>query len=439
MDGLCFSNHTPTPGLTEFKKVIEPVRSWLTDGKLVLDNGYDFITLKHLTATFKLEEFGSSKNIVLTGSLDIPEILPGTEGTIDLPSKIFDNPTATERWLTVTYRQSCSTSWSEAGHEIAWMQAKIGSSDARLDPNSSPSDFTDLFVQSSKLQYNVLTHNSRFTFDRVHGSLTSWTSNGKSLFEADPITGSALTPSFWRAPTDNDMPGDYPLWQRYGLDTMSSQLRSFDHKLESGVLEIKIVTYLSPPILGWGFTATTKYLISPAGKLTVKVHVEPLGPAPPTLPRIGLNVRLNNALDAASWLGLGPGESYPDKRSSQKRGIYSLPLARLQTPYDVPQENGNRTETSWCKMLDDHGHGIQVRFSSKTEDRFHWVASRHSAETLTKAKHPIDLTEEKAVLWRLDAETAGVGSAACGPGVKDEFQVKCRETEFAFQFETIHG
>ena len=26
MDGLCFSNHTPTPGLTEFKKIIEPVR-----------------------------------------------------------------------------------------------------------------------------------------------------------------------------------------------------------------------------------------------------------------------------------------------------------------------------------------------------------------------------------------------------------------------------
>lgn len=66
MDGLCFSDHTPTPGLVEFRKVIEPVRSWV-DGKcLVLENGYDFIQLEHLTATYKVEEF------VNRYSLDFP-------------------------------------------------------------------------------------------------------------------------------------------------------------------------------------------------------------------------------------------------------------------------------------------------------------------------------------------------------------------------------
>ena len=58
MDGLCFSTHVPTPGLTEFKKVIEPVRSWVEGQKLVLENGYDFIDLSHLTATFKVEKLG---------------------------------------------------------------------------------------------------------------------------------------------------------------------------------------------------------------------------------------------------------------------------------------------------------------------------------------------------------------------------------------------
>ena len=55
MDGLCYSTHVPTPGLTEFKKVTEPLRSWLEGSELILENGYDFIDLSHLIATFKLE------------------------------------------------------------------------------------------------------------------------------------------------------------------------------------------------------------------------------------------------------------------------------------------------------------------------------------------------------------------------------------------------
>ena len=58
MDGLCFSTHVPTPGLTEYKKVIEPVRCWMTDAELVIENGYNFIDLGHLTATFKVEKLG---------------------------------------------------------------------------------------------------------------------------------------------------------------------------------------------------------------------------------------------------------------------------------------------------------------------------------------------------------------------------------------------
>jgi beta-galactosidase len=57
MDGLCFSNHTPGPGLVELKKVIEPVRLFMEDEEIFLENGYDFISLEHLVATYKVERF----------------------------------------------------------------------------------------------------------------------------------------------------------------------------------------------------------------------------------------------------------------------------------------------------------------------------------------------------------------------------------------------
>ena len=57
MDGLLSSEHQPTPGLTELKKVIQPVRLAVGGANLVISNLYNFVGLAHLTAAFKLEEF----------------------------------------------------------------------------------------------------------------------------------------------------------------------------------------------------------------------------------------------------------------------------------------------------------------------------------------------------------------------------------------------
>jgi beta-galactosidase len=53
-----FSDHTPTPGLTELKKVIAPVRAWLEGKKLVVKNDFEFISLSHLISDFKVEVLG---------------------------------------------------------------------------------------------------------------------------------------------------------------------------------------------------------------------------------------------------------------------------------------------------------------------------------------------------------------------------------------------
>lgn len=64
MDGLCFSDHTPTRGLVELKKTFEPVEARL-EGKgkgkqsvVVVVNHYDFVDLDHLVAEYAVEAFG---------------------------------------------------------------------------------------------------------------------------------------------------------------------------------------------------------------------------------------------------------------------------------------------------------------------------------------------------------------------------------------------
>jgi beta-galactosidase len=51
LDGLLFSDHTPNPGLIEYRKAIEPVQvlsNKFRDEKIKIINRYDFVTLDHL-------------------------------------------------------------------------------------------------------------------------------------------------------------------------------------------------------------------------------------------------------------------------------------------------------------------------------------------------------------------------------------------------------
>jgi beta-galactosidase len=95
-------------------------------------------------------------------------------------------------------------------------------------------------------------------------------------------------------------------------------------------------------------------------------------------------------------------------------------------------------ETHWNKLVDKQGMGLKATCLSGREERlFEWAAGRHNPSTLELSRHPCDLKSEKAVLWRLDIESQGVGTAACGPCLGESDQVLCRELEFEFLLERV--
>ncbi|CAD6455044.1 90d5a91b-9ef9-4b4a-8fff-07c687bafbf5 [Sclerotinia trifoliorum] len=436
MDGLCYSDHTPTPGLTELKKVIAPIRAWVSGSEIAIYNGYDFIGLDHVVASYKIETFGNGPKILKSGNLAIPDTLPGEMSCMKLPSIIAQQGETSEKWFTVTFQQKFPTAWADAGHELAWMQHQLSASDKSSIPRVLSTNTSYLDVVASRTKYRITGSDFLFVFDAARGSLCQWNLTRPATFKTGQIPISSIAPGFWRAPTDNDMPFDFPYYQRFGLDAMTSQLRSFNVEPSKEEVTITAVTFISPPILNWGFEATTTYRISSTGSLQVKVDLKPTGSMPNHLPRVGLDIKLHDNFDNARWFGIGPGESYVDTCSSQKLGIYSADVDQLHTPYDVPQENGNRIRTRWVKMTNSSGVGIRAS-SSGSPKAFQWAVTRYSPTTLQKARHPRDLVKDTEVLLRLDASAAGVGSAACGPGVEEKFQVKCEEIGFEFVFERI--
>lgn len=59
MDGLCDSEHNPRSALVETKKVFEPVSIQKKDDKLVIKNLYNFVSLDHLKAHWKISKFST--------------------------------------------------------------------------------------------------------------------------------------------------------------------------------------------------------------------------------------------------------------------------------------------------------------------------------------------------------------------------------------------
>ncbi|KAH6975366.1 glycosyl hydrolases family 2, TIM barrel domain-containing protein [Ilyonectria sp. MPI-CAGE-AT-0026] len=444
MDGMVNSAHQPTPGLTEYKKVIQPVRFEFNEGTITVENTYNFSDLSHLAATFKLEEFGNKTRLLTAGTLDLPAVKAGEKGTIAIPADVLNYKSDGEVHLTVSLTLNHQTSWAEIGHEVAWSQHRLQSAKA------ASTALPILHKPSSKLQ--VVTKGASvvvagdefvFTFDRARGALKSWTANGRALLDADPKSGVAIAPAFWRPGTDNDVPQSLPYWRRFGVDDLTSQLRSWDIDTSSpDKTVLKAHTFITPPVLGWGWDCEIEYTVTAVGALVVNAsRLTPTGSFPSHVPRIGLNVHASKALDQVRWLGLGPGESYPDKKSSQRVGVWEVgSVSELQVPYDVPQENGNRLETRWVSLTDPRSEGTGIRVSrldGGDDAEFSFVASRNSVDNVQAAEHPPDLVEGDATYLRVDAKVAGVGTAACGPGVREDLLVKTEETGFKFKIEHI--
>ncbi|KAK0390551.1 hypothetical protein NLU13_0055 [Sarocladium strictum] len=413
MDGLLNSKHEPMPGLIELKRVMQPVNIAFNEEKNVLEieNRYDFLALHHFSATYKVEFL-------------MPSIKPGEKGTIPFPYspyllQSYSNAVGKEIVCTVSLQLRTATAWAEAGHEIAWAQHTIKDFGDYCVENGIVNPSRRLEMTETPTDIKISGPDFEVVFDRARGHLTHWQAGGETLLEADPETHAAIIPAFYRPVTDNDRPNAMHEWKRWGVDVVKCRLVDLYHELdESGGVRIEIEQYLSPPSLCWRYTCDVTYWIFPSGDIQVRVQGMPEVDMPPHIPRIGLNVRASKDLDQVHWFGLGPGESYPDKKAGQRIGLYSATsLSELYTPYDVPQEYGNRMDTRWATFTGLHRQGRGFR-ATRLEDGypelFSFVAKKHSDQNIEEAKHPCDLVEKDATLLRLDAEVAGVGTGACG-------------------------
>jgi beta-galactosidase len=385
-DGLLFPDRTPSPGLTEFAKVIEPVRiTGTTDGRLRVTNLYEVRDLGHLRFPWTVEEEGVE---VASGVLDIPPVPAGDAVELDLPARAVGG---TETWLTVRGVLADGEPWGPAGHEVAWGQVQLAER-----PHTEPARAV-----------------GQVTLDPMRGVLT-----GLAGLELDGPNLDA-----WRAPTDNDrIPRDSAAdaWHSTGLHRLRH--RVLDVRSEEGTVVVR--TRTAPAALDLGLLTTMRWTPVERG-LLLDVSVHPEGTWTGPLPRLGLVWSLPAALETVTWYGGGPGEAYPDTRQAARVGRFTRSVDALQTPYVMPQENGRRTDVRWVELTDAGGTGLRVEaLPSAGPETFGLTIRRWTSAALAAARHPVDLVPDNRIWLTVDLAHRGVGTASCGPDVLPQHELQ---------------
>jgi beta-galactosidase len=386
-DGLLFPDRTPSPGLHEFAKVIEPVRITGTpDGRLRVANLHEVLDLGHLRFPWTLEEDGT---VVEAGELDVPPAAAGDTVELDLPAKAGG---AAETWLTVRAVLAADEPWAPAGHEIAWGQVQL----------------------AERPRVSTTPGSGAVALDRVRGVLIE--------LAGLAVDGPRL--DAWRAPTDNDRIPEHSAadaWRAIGL-----------HRLRHRVVDVRdedasvvVRTRTAPAALDAGFSSTMRWTPLAGGGLLLDVFVQPDGEWPGPIPRLGLVWSLPAQLDDVTWYGGGPGEAYPDTRRAARIGRFTSTVDAMQTPYVMPQENGRRTDVRWAELT---GGGGGVRIEALPSDdgepgTFAFTVRRWTSADLDAATHPVDLVPRDRVWLTVDLAHRGVGTASCGPDVLPQHEL----------------
>ncbi|GED57148.1 beta-galactosidase subunit alpha [Brevibacillus formosus] len=423
IDGLIRPDRTPSPGLLEYKKVIEPIVAEATDlesGLVTITNRYDFRTLAHVRMVWSVTADGQ---VVQSGTLSLPHTEAGSRNIVAvpyiLPAQVQDR---TDYWLTLSFVLDQDESWGQAGHELAWAQFALPVTAAQqvtIAPYQPVLGRVD--TKETKTDITLTGADFQFVFDKVSGVPTSWVFAGKELLVAGP----RLT--FWRAPIDNDM---YVVeeWRKVYLDRLQNRVEhiSIQQDREDRVV-ITCDVRIAPPVYDRGFACRYTYTVFGNGEVQVDVQGTPKGTPPAMLPRIGLKLLIAKDMERVSWYGRGPGEAYIDSKEANRIGVYHASVDELYTPYVFPQENGNRTDVKWMSITDQRGIGLFAMGQPTLE----FSALRYDTDDLEQAKHTTDLVKREYVTLHLDYRQNGLGSNSCGP--KQSEQHALRPEKFQFQ------
>lgn len=424
IDGLIMPDRTPSPGLYEYKKVIEPITTTAVDiqkGIINLLSRYDFANLDRFNLVYKIME---DDVILQTGFMAVPSIEARANKDITLPydlSAIKVKPGA-HYYVNISYQLREDTNYASSGHELATAQFELPlyKEGIVVRPEGI------LNVEKEHTTLHVKGANFSLDFNLVNGNLMNIVRDGMQVLSKGP----RLT--LWRAPISNDMEIIDKLKKVYFLHLEHEVVMNIDYHMEGNILKVEVDTINSTTNSAWHFKTKYVYTVCPSGDILIDVEGTPSGRvdlAPDMLPRIGVSMHLDKSMEHVRYFGMGPGENYADSKEAAQMGLYANTVDGLFTNYVIPQENGNHMGCKWVSMTNDRGMGLLA----STEGDFNFSASWYEDKDLDDAKHTCDLVKRDYIVFNVDYKQNALGTNFCGQWQLDKYRAKFEDFKLSFR------
>ena len=424
IDGLIMPDRTPSPGLYEYKKVIEPITTTAVDiqkGIINLLSRYDFANLDRFNLVYKVME---DDVILQTGFMPVPSIEARANKDITLPydlSAIKVKPGA-HYYVNISYQLREDTRYASSGHELATAQFELPlyKEGIVVRPEGI------LNVEKEHTTLHVKGANFSLDFNLVNGNLMNIVRDGMQVLSKGP----RLT--LWRAPISNDMEIIDKLKKVYFLHLEHEVVMNIDYHMEGNILKVEVDTINSTTNSAWHFKTKYVYTVCPSGDILIDVEGTPSGRvdlAPDMLPRIGVSMHLDKSMEHVRYFGMGPGENYVDSKEAAQMGLYANTVDGLFTNYVIPQENGNHMGCKWVSMTNDRGMGLLA----STEGDFNFSASWYEDKDLDDAKHTCDLVKRDYIVFNVDYKQNALGTNSCGQWQLDKYRAKFEDFKLSFR------
>ncbi|MFJ7976906.1 glycoside hydrolase family 2 TIM barrel-domain containing protein [Peribacillus sp. NPDC096379] len=430
IDGLVFPDRTPSPGLIEYKKVIEPIVTEVIDLnhlKIKVKNRYDFRNLSGILLHIKVNSFDQ---LIEEKTISLQSINAQDEMEFTLPINLENALKYDDARIYLSYVEPENTLYANEGHLITSESFLIPATKVEKEYISKSLD-AEMKIEEDQTQLILENDQFRTAFSKVHGILLSYQINGEEIIQKGP----ELT--LWRAVIDNDMYKKDDWINKYFLKNAKEQFVSLTYEMNKGFADVEIKKYLSSVNQAWGFHLTYHYRITQDGVLNLHLKGEKVlrgNEIPQMLPRIGITLNLNNEYNDVTWYGRGDSESYQDSKRSQSIGLYRKSVEEMHTDYVYPQENGSRCDTSFLALTKGN-QSILFNFKELRDFTIH----DYETSGLEEAKHRGKIEKSPYNVLTIDYRQSGLGSNSCGEEQLPKYRVQIEDFEIGLEIRSIHN
>ena len=329
--------------------------------------------------------------------------------------------------VTVSFVLKNDELWAKAGHEVAFGQYVYKK---EVRPYNCSKAFQVIYGH-----YNLGVKGENFyaMFSTLTAGLTSYVYGGVEMIKAVPM------PNFWRAPVDNDtgnlMQSRYAQWKIASMYVTAKSCDRFEDtapKVEELESSVKVTYKYYMPTTPQSSCLVT-YEVFGDGTIQTTLSYDPVEGLS-DMPEFGMLFKFDADYERIRWYGLGPAETYADRKHGGRLGIYENLVADNMAEYLVPQECGNKCGVRYAKVMDKKGRGMEF-----FGDELSFSALPYTPHEIENASHGYELPQIHYTVVRVAKQQMGVaGDDSWGAKIHPEYLIDVsRKVEFTFCFRGI--